>query len=219
MTCQIDHLVIGAKNLDDGITYVKKALGVDIPFGGVHLSMGTHNALMQLGDTLFLEVIAVNAEIPPPVHPRWYGLDDPFVRQRLEQGPVLLTWVVNSQSIDGLLRQAGFDMGNKQRVCRGQLSWYFSLPDDGRLLAGGLLPYGIEWHTKTHPAANMQDTGCRLLSLTLHHSQAKWLQNALASIDASDLVTVVPETDDGAPFLVAKFNTPSGEKIISSRGE
>ena len=82
---QIDHLVIGARSLTEGVNYVKDLLGVDMPYGGVHPKMGTHNHLMQLGNDAFLEIIAVNHNSEPPDRPRWFGLDDGFIRQRIEQ--------------------------------------------------------------------------------------------------------------------------------------
>jgi hypothetical protein len=94
MQTQIDHLVVGAANLAQGVSYVKECLGVDIPYGGVHETMGTHNHLMQIGNNSFLEVIAINPAGDPVEHPRWYGLDDPFVRQQILVQPTLLTWVV-----------------------------------------------------------------------------------------------------------------------------
>jgi hypothetical protein len=48
MRTRIDHLVIGASSLDQGVAYVEAVLGATMPFGGVHLQMGTHNHLMPL---------------------------------------------------------------------------------------------------------------------------------------------------------------------------
>ena len=59
---KIDHLVVGAANLSAGVEYVNRLLGVDIPYGGEHEKMGTHNHIMQLGSRLFLEVIAINPQ-------------------------------------------------------------------------------------------------------------------------------------------------------------
>ena len=70
MDTKIDHLVIGAESLIQGVEYVKSCLGVEMPFGGVHVKMGTHNHLMRLGDGIFLEIIAINPEIDPPNRPR-----------------------------------------------------------------------------------------------------------------------------------------------------
>ena len=220
MPTAIDHLVIGAADLAQGVAYVRQTLGVDIPPGGIHETMGTHNHLMQLGDALFLEVIAINPDRKPPAQPRWFGLDDPAVRRALSQQPALLTWVVNSDSIEVLLAQATIDFGRATRISRGDLSWYFGLPDDGRLLAGGLLPYLIEWFVPmpTHPAARMADTGCRLQGLTLHHPYPSWLGSILESIDAGDLVQIKPLAGSAVPYLEARIQTPSGLKVIRGLG-
>ena len=75
-----------------------------MPYGGVHIKMGTHNHLMQIGQGIFLEVIAVNPEIEPPNRPRWFGLDDAFIRQQIEIQSALLTWVVNTGNINRLMQ-------------------------------------------------------------------------------------------------------------------
>jgi len=216
MPTRIDHLVIGSASLKQGVEYVRDCLGVDMPYGGVHKKMGTHNHLMQLGDNLFLEIIAINHEGEPPTRPRWFGLDDAFIQQQIERQPALLTWVVNTGDINGLKENAKFSLGKIELIRRGGLSWYFGLPGDGRLLAGGMLPYVIEWQTDKHPAANMADLGCRLQSLEIHHPHAFWLQSALASIGAADLITIDPLPKNEAPYLKAHLGTPHGPKELSS---
>ncbi len=210
MPSKIDHFVIGASSLSEGVNYLKNVLGVDIPYGGEHIKMGTHNHLMKLGDGIFLEVIAVNKEIAAPSRPRWYGLDDPYTRHCIEQQPSLLTWVVNTQDINGLMQQASFSPGKPELISRGNLSWYFGLPEDGRLLAGGLLPYAIEWHTEIHPSESMADLGCKLKSLVIYHPYPDWLRNALDSIDALQLVKIYELPANETPYLTVDIDTPSG---------
>lgn len=216
MQTRIDHLVIGAVNLAQGIAYVKECLGVDIPYGGVHVKMGTHNHLMQLGNNVFLEVIAINPATELPENPLWYGLSDPFVRQKIEVQPALLSWVVNTKNIDEFLRQAEISFGKATLISRGNLSWYFGLPDDGRLLAGGMLPYAIEWQTDLHPSTNMTDVGCRLQGLEIYHSHRFWLRSVLESIGAVDLVKINALQKNRAPYLVAYINTPMGVRELRS---
>jgi hypothetical protein len=188
-----------------------------MPFGGVHGKMGTHNHLMQLGSDTFLEIIAIAHAIEPPDRPRWFGLDDAFIRQRIEKQPALLAWVVNTDHIDGLIKQANFSTGKAERISRGNLTWYFGLPEDGRLLAGGMLPYAIQWRTDHHPSANMVDLGCRLQRLEIHHPYPQWLQAALASIGAADLVQIDALAKNQTPYMTATIHTPDGIKKISSR--
>lgn len=78
MAVNLDHLVIGAETLEQGVAFVERELGMRIPVGGIHELTGTHNHLMRLGESLFLEVIAFNPTGKAPQQPRWYGLDDPM---------------------------------------------------------------------------------------------------------------------------------------------
>lgn len=216
MKTRIDHLVIGAFNLKKGVSFVKEILGIDIAYGGMHMQMGTHNHLVKLGNDVFLEVIAINPDIEPPKAPRWYGLDDPFIRRQIAQQPILLTWVVNTENINQFVQKASVSFGKPELINRGELSWYFGIPDDGRLLAGGMLPYVIEWQTDSHPASKMPEAGCRLQSLEIHHPFPDWLQSVLESINALDLVKVHALPKNEIPYLIAHLNTPNGKKKLLS---
>ena len=66
MPSALDHLVIGATTLQQGVDYVHDTLGIDMPFGGIHHSMGTHNHLVRLGGEVFMEIIAINPQGSPP---------------------------------------------------------------------------------------------------------------------------------------------------------
>lgn len=216
MKTKIDHIVIAAKNLEQGTAYVREYLGVDIPYGGVHMKMGTHNHIMQLGNDIFLEVIAINPDIDPPERPRWFGLDDPFVRRQIIEQPGLLSWVVNTGNIDDFLRHSSVSFGKAELLSRNNLNWYFALPDDGRLLAGGMLPYAIEWQTDIHPSTNMIDCGCRFESLEIYHSHPLWLHSILRSIGAENLVKVNSLPPNQTPYLKAYIKTPNGVKELRS---
>lgn len=219
METRIDHLVIAAATLEQGITYVKELFGVAIPFGGVHEKMGTHNHLMHLGDELFLEVISINPDIPAPNRPRWFGLDDPIIRQQLKKNPIFLTWVVNTTHLESLLRQSAIPLGEVEKLSRNNLHWKFALPEDGRLLASGMLPYIIEWETDIHPAAQMTDCQCRLVKLAIYHPCSNWLHSILHSIDAENLVTLYSLPPNTTPYLKATIKTPTGLKQLISNIE
>ncbi|MEJ2157032.1 MAG: VOC family protein [Desulfobacteraceae bacterium] len=216
MQTKIDHLVIGARTLSEGVNYVREHLGVEMPYGGVHTKMGTHNHLMCTGNDTFLEIIAINHAIDPPGRPRWFGLDDPFIRQQIDTQPSLLTWVVNTGNINHLIQRSTFPLGKPVSISRGNLSWYFGLPDDGRLLAGGMLPYVIEWRTDTHPSANMADLGCNLDRLEIFHPYPRWLRSVLSSIGASDIVQIFSLPKNEPPYMIAYINAPQGIRKLCS---
>jgi hypothetical protein len=219
MATKMDHLVIGAKDLAQGVGYVKHILGVEMPFGGVHELMGTHNHLMRLGEDVFLEVIAANPHIKSSGHPRWYGLDDPFVREQLEKSPVLLSWVVRTDDIHGLTKSCDqFSFGRPTEVSRGDLTWYFGLPEDGRLLAGGMAPYVMQWQADTHPASRMADLGCRLQQIEIYHPHVQWMETVLKSINADSFVRLIPLPDGKSPYIVAYIDTPDGTRMLCGCG-
>lgn len=213
---RIDHLVIGAHTLEQGVAYVERLLGVTLPFGGVHPKMGTHNHLARLGDDIFLEIIAINPAGEAPGRPRWFNLDDRQMQQSLKKSPRLISWVVNTADIKSLLQGAQCSFGAPELISRGQLTWHFALPSDGRLLGGGFLPYLIQWHDAVHPAVKMADVGLRLKSLSAYHENPKWLSGLLASIGADGLVKVHGASGRELPGLRAIFDTPGGEVELRS---
>jgi len=217
MGTQIDHLVIGATTLEQGIAAVKDWLGVNVPYGGSHEKMGTHNCLMQLGDGIFLEIIALNNRAGSLEQPRWFGLNDPYVRYRITAQPTLLGWVVNTDNLTRLISETHYSMGQIEHMTRGKLQWLFSLPEDGRLLAGGLVPYAIEWQTAPHPSTMMANLGCHLLKIDLYHNHPAWLHTILKSIGSADLVTIHTLPHDTPPYLLVTINTPHGPKHLNNQ--
>ena len=214
---RLDHLVIAAVSLEEGIDYVRSTLGADIPVGGVHQTMGTHNHLMQLGNESYLEVIAIDPDGRIPIRPRWFDLDQRLMRESLRRQPRIITWVMNTTNIQRTKEQAEFSIGTVTELSRNDLRWKIALTEDGRLLANGLLPYVIQWQSEPHPSNAMADLDCRLLELNIYHNRPDWLKAMLASIDAEDLVTVFDLPDSEAPYLSASIETPNGIKIVDGR--
>ena len=212
----LDHIVIAAANLQQGVDYLQRSFGVEIPPGGKHQSMATHNHVMQLGNDAYIEVIAIDPTGEPPRHPRWFGLDTAQMRAAIHEQPRLITWVVNTADLSSLANQAGFDIGTPTSLSRDNLSWEFALPDDGRLLGDGMLPYCIQWRSSPHPAQGMVDNGCLLQQLTIHHNRPRWLNDRLDAIDAGHLVDIEPLADNETSYLSATIDTPNGTVVLRS---
>ena len=211
----LDHIVVAANTLKQGVDYVRSKLGVEIPKGGFHQTMGTHNHLMQLGNDAYLEVIAIDPEAEAPAHPRWFGLDDALLRAAIRQQPRLITWVMNTLDIRQVIDTAGFDIGIPTKLSRDKLKWEIALPDDGRLLAGGMLPYCIQWHCSPHPSQGMADFDCLLQGLTIHHNRPRWITARLDAVGASHLVDVEAIADSKTPYLSATIDTPAGRVTLT----
>jgi len=205
----LDHIVIAAQSLDAGVRFIREKLDVDIPPGGRHESMGTHNHVMRLGRSSFLEVIAIDPAGRNPDRPRWYGLDDPAMRARLRGGPSLISWVVRTPDIVAAVDAAAIPLGTITPVSRGALSWRLTVPDDGHMPGGGTIPHLIEWDEDLRPWESMADLGCSLAALTLADPDGDWLSDVLRSLGAEAL-PFVKVLEGGPPRLSAKIVTPSG---------
>jgi hypothetical protein len=46
---ELDHLVVAARALEDGVAWVEARLGVTMGAGGKHALMSTHNRVLNLG--------------------------------------------------------------------------------------------------------------------------------------------------------------------------
>jgi len=218
MRCQLDHIVVAAATLEQGVSYIEEILGVTVPLGGEHPAMGTHNCLMQLGEGLFFEIIAISPTLPQPDRPRWFGLDNPWVQNALIAQPRLHTWVVNTDDLDQLVSAANIHLGLVEPITRGDLSWRFAVPADGHLPGSGLIPSAMQWDGEEHPAALMSDLGCHLQALEIHHPKPDWVQSVLASMGYVGEVTLFPLAQNSMPFLRVLLNTPTGIKELTSVG-
>ncbi|GBF06919.1 glyoxalase I/dioxygenase superfamily protein [Deinococcus aerius] len=203
MTAHLDHLVVAARTLEEGRAWLEGRLNVPAQPGGEHERFGTHNVLLSLGPAAYLEVIAVNPQAPAPERPRWFGLDTPEMRERLEDGPLLIHWVARVPDLDGL-DLAPF--GEPLDLARGENRWTLTVPGDGSLPGGGVRPSLIRWHTPS-PPTRLPDAGVRLLTLRLGTPDPDGLRNVLNTLN---LVGEVEVYEAPQPELVAMLETPEG---------
>ena len=157
----LDHLVVAARTLDEGAAWVSSVMGVPTVAGGKHPLMGTYNRLLGLGPGRYLEVIAIDPEAPPPQRPRWFGLDEPAMRERLARGPALIHWVERTDDIEAALALYPEPV-EVLDATRGDFAWRIAVPRDGHLPGGGGLPTLIQWKGP-HPADRLPASGCALL--------------------------------------------------------
>lgn len=214
----LDHIAIAAARLDDGVDWFERLSGLRVPLGGRHPVMRTHNAVMSLGGGTYLEIIAIDADAGPAPRRRWFGLDDPLLRQRLAaDGPMLVAWVCRSADLDAALAASPVRLGEALAMSRGALTWRIAVPDDGALPLGGLMPVLIEWPPGPHACERMVDFGLRLERIVLRSSAPALLQERLASIGADGLADV-RSTQSGKPALEAILACPDGRGIAIGGG-
>jgi len=157
MTVELDHLMWGAPTLDAGIAEAERLFGVAPAPGGEHTGLGTRNALLSLGDRVYLEVIA-----PDPAQ----TLEGTF-GERLASldGCGLITWAGGASDLAGLAERAAA----LELTARGPVPTERRTPEGGLLrwellfLGGhrfpGLVPFFIDWLETPHPATTNPRAG------------------------------------------------------------
>ena len=217
MSCEIDHLVIGASTLAQGAAWCEATLGARPVPGGRHGLMSTHNLLLAIGSVDFpqtyLEIIAVDPEAPPPGRTRWFGLDQPALQSRLARAPCLLHAVARTDRL-ALQRQGLVDLGLNPGQCvaaerdtpEGRLAWRILLRDDGGFDCGGALPTLIEWQGR-HPAASLPPSAVGLTSVALGG-----LPDRVAALLGLRGVALTPS----GPALVVTLATPRGPVTLAT---
>jgi len=204
LEARIDHLVYATPDLDATVADVVGSWGVQPSAGGRHDGLGTRNALLSLGEGIYLELVGPDPDQPDPPGPRPFGVDDLVA-------PRLVTWAARVPDIDlwvAWSRARGFDPGEPVEMQRttpaGEvLRWRLTFPDQG----DGVVPFLIEWPGLT-PAFTAA-TGCTLMALDLTHDDPA--VGVRISEHALDL-----GVGTGPPSLTATLLTPNGVVAISS---
>jgi hypothetical protein len=203
----IDHVVYGVADLEAGVAELAARLGVRPAAGGRHVGRGTHNALLGLGGSAYLEVIAVDPEQPAPAGPLPFGLD----RVTL---PRLVGWASRTAEIDRRRAEAvarGHDPGEVRSMSRRRpdgylLEWRLTrdAPDPSRLV----IPFLIDWAASPHPSESAPG-GVRLVELRAEHPDPAAVLGELSALGVTLPVDQGPE-----PALVATLETPRGPVVM-----
>ena len=234
MKTQIDHLVVVASFLDQGVQWCEETLGIVPGSGGEHEKYGTHNRLFKIASPQFplayFEIIAINPEAVIPKRaqvPRWFDMDDAAVQKAVAQGPRLIHFVSSTEDVKSarhLLRTQGIERGQVVQASRksrkGTLNWQITVREDGERLFNGCLPTLIQWgkpeatdQLRLHPRNSLPRSGVTLQGLTVSHPSGAKLQ---AAFDAIGLADIAIET--GPANLVASLQTPKGLVQLQSLG-
>ncbi len=121
-SAQIDHLVVAAASLAEGVQWCESVLGITPGPGGEHALMGTHNRVFTLASAAFaqayFEIIAIHpgaAYARSTWAKRWFDLDSPDLQEQLRiTGPRLIHFVARSADVQADVRALaalGIDRG------------------------------------------------------------------------------------------------------------
>ena len=227
MPTQIDHLVVAATSLEQGVQWCEALFGITPALGGEHALFGTHNRLFKIATPKFsmayFEIIAIDpaavrSKKTTTLHPhRWFDLDNPELQKSISKEPRLIHFVASTPDIKAArmaLRMEGIDRGPaihaERQTSKGLLHWQISVRADGQRLFDGTLPTLIQWGKpdateplRLHPRNTLPRSGVTLQSIDITHPSAEKLQAAYTSIGLNGI-----SISEGPANIKATLKTP-----------
>jgi hypothetical protein len=234
MTTHIDHLVIVAHTLEQGVQWCEATLGISPAPGGEHAQYGTHNRLFKIATPAhplaYFEIIAINPDAKRPANAtgkRWFDLDDAVMQAAVKVAPRLVHFVANTDDIQTArraLKALDIDRGPAVKASRharrGLLEWQITVREDGQRLFNGALPSLIQWGAtgaaeplRLHPRNSLPRSGVSLQGLAITHPTAPKLQAAFDAIGLHGIPIAA-----GPTKVTATLKTPKGLVVLQSGG-
>ena len=125
----IDHIVLAVPDLQSTMQQFQDTYGIQTHYGGQHKDFGTHNALVNLGDDAYLEILAPDPNNTTFAGKRWMGAD-------LSQQSIVARWALKSSNLEtDKLSLSNFDKkygdiieGSRQKSDGSMLRWKMIKP-------------------------------------------------------------------------------------------
>lgn len=202
---QIDHIVYTVFDLDTAISDFEKKLGVRPIFGGYHKTFGTKNALINLDNDIYLELLAAdeaNDNIQPP---RWMGVDLLTKNQ-------ITRWALKSDNLEkdsSPLKKYNPKMGSIRGGSRNTssgslLQWELIMPLPAPEVE--LVPFMVDWNnSETHPHYELPNMKCKLVELYATHPNPDVFSKVFETLGLNFRIDQSEEIS-----LKLRLNCPSG---------
>lgn len=214
MTTTIDHFMYAVADLDAGMRWAAEVFDAAPVYGGAHVGLGTHNALLSLGDT-YLEIIAADPDqtsTPGSLGARFASLS--------EGG--LVTWAAcgDLRSIARGLEALGIACAGptrtERRTAQGELLvWELLFPRGHGF--GGRCPFFIDWMDCAHPSTTTP-VGGRFAGMRITLPEADTLRAALSAVDVGALGGDL-EISAGDPAMTVRIECAAGIVELASTPE
>ncbi|HFA48835.1 MAG TPA: VOC family protein [Bacteroidetes bacterium] len=199
----VDHIVYAVPNLEEAISDIEKKLGVAPEPGGRHKSLGTHNALVNLGNGCYLELIAADPDNTTFSGEHWMGID-------LITQPTITRWAVKTNDLDRdihYLREVDPRLGNikggtRKKPDGTKFIWKASMPLPAPKVE--ILPFIIDWKGREHPTKSLPDA-CKLIELRATHPTPYFMETAIHAMNVDIKLGVADEAS-----ITAVIESPNG---------
>lgn len=202
---KIDHIVYAVSDLDQAIKSFEELTGVTPIFGGYHTTEGTKNALVNLQDGMYLELIAIDTANVEVTQNRWMGVD-------LLTRDQVTRFAIKSDDLEKdsiILKTYNSEMGKKKGGSRhtttGELlQWELLMPLANPEVE--IIPFVLDWSTSAaHPHTMLPNMHCHLVDLYATHPNLEEITPFLRQLDCELFI----EKKDCISLRIT-LNTPNG---------
>jgi len=200
--------VYAVPNLEEAILEFEKSSGVKPIFGGYHDTQGTKNALVNLSNGAYLELLAIDGSNLSIKGDRWMGVD-------LISEPKITRWALKTDNIqeDGkILQSSNPNMGNikggQRKMQNGKmLTWELTMPLATPEVE--MIPFITDWkNSDAHPTDSLPEL-CTLIELELTHPEPNLYNDTLLKLGCKERVK-----KGDSPRISIKLKTPKGIIVL-----
>jgi len=225
MTACLDHVVLICADLQRTSTWISEETGVEPTYGGVHSTGGTHNALLRLSATCYLEILAPTGPCVPD-ESEWARL------ARAASAPRVLTYCCRAAhpltELAGAFAALGWRDtqmidGARIRPDGSRVRWRVLISAGNPF--GFAFPFFIDWLGSPHPSESLGATGqagrlrlaaeCRNVASTINAPSWQPLPVLLA---ACARARTRNRAASAARFRPRCARSPSAEGSLRDRG-
>ncbi|MBX2877031.1 MAG: VOC family protein [Saprospiraceae bacterium] len=201
---KIDHIVYAVPDLDQAILDFQEKTGIEPTFGGYHKNKGTKNALVNIGEGAYLELITVDPENTAIVSPRWMGVD-------LISEAQVTRWSLksdqlehDSKALQAFAEKMGVIEGGQRKTATGDLlSWMMIMPLAAPPVE--IAPFVTSWGADSiHPTQNLPQVA-PLLDIQFFHPDPDSLMDLWSQLGLSYAIH-----EDAAPKIKILLDCPKG---------
>ncbi|WP_299767920.1 VOC family protein [uncultured Dokdonia sp.] len=178
----IDHIVYAVSDLDLARKEFEKKLGVTPIFGGHHTTEGTKNALINLQDGMYLELIAIDHNTKNSIQNRWMGVDVLTKNQITRLALKSKNLAKDSRILKKYHPAMGLQKQGSRHTASGLvLQWELLMPLPTPEVE--LIPFMLDWSkSNTHPHDILPNMGCKLVEIRATHPTPEKVQPFLKEI-------------------------------------
>lgn len=182
----LDHLVLGINDLDKGMDEVRRLTGVRPKFDGRNAQFGTHSAVIGLGETAFLEIMAPDPEADA-------SAIDPELKSRFVDrlanfdGLTPFLWAIGTGNLEKtkwFARRAGshtyeIRSGSRKRGWGRTVEWSWAGVERPE---SRVMPLFVQWDADTQAPQERAPDGCELKLLEINSRNFKSVQTLVAAM-------------------------------------